>query len=83
MRYQRGWLRVVERKQGRMWLLRYYAVDPVNGKKQERSQIIGSLTDFRTESACWREVDRQKLSKRLTSPGITIICGFGTLRSFT
>lgn len=59
-RYQRGWLRVVERKQGRMWQLRYNTVDPVNGKKKERATIVGSLADFPTESACWREVDRQR-----------------------
>src|ERR1700719_650645 len=67
-RYQRGWLRVVERKQGRMWQLRYYAVDLVNGKKKEKSQIIGSLVDFRTESACWREIDRRRLTEQINRP---------------
>ena len=68
MRYQRGWLRVVERKQGRMWQLRYYALDLVSGKKKERSQIIGSLVDYRTESACWREVDRRRLTEQINQP---------------
>jgi hypothetical protein len=44
-RYQRGWLRVVERKQGRMWQLRYNAVDPVNGKKKERARLGGCVLD--------------------------------------
>lgn len=67
-RYQRGWLRVVERKQGRMWQLRYNAVDSVSGKKKERATISGSLADFPTESACWREVDRQRLNEQINQP---------------
>jgi len=67
-RYQRGWLRVVERKQGRRWQLRYNTVDPANGKKKERTTIIGSLADFPTESACWREVDRQRLNEQINQP---------------
>jgi len=67
-RYQRGWLRVVERKQGRAWQFRYYAVDLVSGKKQERSKIIGTLADFPTESACWREIDRQRLIEKINQP---------------
>jgi integrase len=67
-RYQRGWLRVVEHKQGRMWQFRYYVVDPASGKKKERSKIIGTLTDFPTESACWREIDRQRLIEKINQP---------------
>jgi integrase len=67
-RYQRGWLRVVERKQGRAWQFRYYAVDPVSGKKRERSKIIGTLADFPTESKCWREIDRQRLVEKINEP---------------
>ena len=67
-RYQRGWLRVVERKQGRMWQFRYYAVDSISGKKQERSKIIGTLSDFPTESKCWREIDRQRLIEKINRP---------------
>lgn len=32
--YQRGWLRVVEHKQGRMWQFRYYVIDSMSGKKK-------------------------------------------------
>jgi integrase len=51
-----------------MWQLRYNVVDSVSGKKKERATIIGSLADFRTESACWREVDRQRLSEQINQP---------------
>jgi integrase len=68
VRYQRGWLRVVERKQGRMWQLRYNSIDTVSGKKKERTRIVGTLADFRTESACWREVDRQRLNEQINQP---------------
>src|SRR5258706_9748517 len=67
-RYQRGWLRVVERKQGRMWQFRYYGIVPVSGKKQERSKIIGTLADFPTESKCWHEIDRQRLIEKINQP---------------
>jgi len=51
-----------------MWQLRYNAVDPTSGRKKERATIIGSLADFPTESACWREVDRQRLSEQINQP---------------
>lgn len=68
MRYQRGWLRVVERKQGRMWQFRYYVIDSMSGNKKERAQIIGTLADFPTESTCWREIDRQRLIEKINQP---------------
>ena len=68
MRYQRGWLRIVQRKQGRLWQFRYYAVDSISGKKQERSKIIGTLADFPTESKCWHEIDRQRLVEKINQP---------------
>ncbi len=64
-RYQRGWLRVVERKQVRVWQFRYYAIDLVSGKKKEQAKIIGSLAGFPTESACWREIDRQRAAEHI------------------
>jgi hypothetical protein len=69
-RYQRGWLRVVEHKQGRVWQFRYYVVDPMSGKKKERATTIGSLADFPTESKCWREIDRQRLTEQINQPQI-------------
>jgi hypothetical protein len=67
-RFQRGWLRVVQRKQGRMWQLRHNAIDPATGKKKESTIIVGSLADFPTESSCWREVDRQRLTEKINRP---------------
>jgi integrase len=67
-RYQRGWLRVVERKQGRMWQFRYYLIDAISGKKKERAKIIGTLADFPTESASWREIDHQRLIEKINQP---------------
>src|SRR2546426_669581 len=64
-RFQRGWLRIVKRKEGRMWQLRYNAIDPATGKKKESAIIVGVLVDFPTESACWREVDRQRLTDKI------------------
>jgi hypothetical protein len=65
---QRGWLRVLERKQGRMWQLRYNVIDTMSAKKKERTRIVGPLADLRTEPACWREVDRQRLNEHINQP---------------
>jgi len=67
-RYQRGGLRLVERKQGRMWQFRYYVVDSMSRKKKERAKIIGTLADFPTESKCWCEIDRQRLVEKINQP---------------
>jgi integrase len=36
--------------------------------KKERSSVIGSLADFSTESACWREIDRRRLVEKINQP---------------
>src|SRR5882762_515694 len=69
-RFQRGWLRVVDRKLGRMWQLRYNAIDPATGHNKEQTIIVGSLNDFPTESACWPEVERQRLTDKINQPEI-------------
>lgn len=51
-----------------MWQFRYYGSDPVSGKKQERSKIIGTLADFPTESKCWHEIERQRLIEKINQP---------------
>jgi integrase len=48
-----------------MWQFRYYVIDLMSGKKKERAKLIGSLADFPTESACWREIDRQRLIEKI------------------
>jgi integrase len=68
--YQRGALRIIERKQGRMWQFRYYVIDSGSGKKRERSEVIGSCADFPTESACRREIDRRHLVEKINQPQI-------------
>jgi integrase len=68
--YQRGALRVIERKQGRMWQFRFYIIDSMSGKKKERSEVIGSLADFPNESACRREIDRRHLVEKINQPRI-------------
>ena len=81
-RFQRGWLRVVHRKQGRMWQLRFNKVDPATGNRKEQTTIVGSLTDFPTESACWREIDRQRLIERINQPEIQTKLRFRQVADF-
>ncbi len=58
-----------------MWQLRYNKVDPATGNRKEQTTIVGRLTDFPTESACWREIDRQRLIERINQPEIqTKLC---------
>jgi integrase len=68
--YQRGALRVIDRKQGRVWQFRYYVIDAGSGRKKERSELIGSCADFPTESACRREIDRRHLIEKINLPQI-------------
>jgi integrase len=81
-RFQRGWLRIVERKQGRMWQLRYNAVDPATGEKKEQTTVVGLLADFPNESSCWREVDRQRLTERINQPEIQSRLRFRQIADF-
>src|SRR5713226_1496959 len=81
-RFQRGWLRIVKRKEGRMWQLRYNAIDPATGKKKESAIIVGVLVDFPTESACWREVDRQRLTDKINQPEIQSRVRFRQIADF-
>lgn len=64
MKYQRGWLRVVDRKEGEAWQLRYNAIDP-DGVRREKTSIIGLLTKFPSRSDAWLEVDRLGLGYRI------------------
>jgi hypothetical protein len=81
-RFQRGWLRIVGRKQGRMWQLRYNAIDPATGEKKEQTTIVGSLADFPNESSCWREVDRQRLTDKINQPEIQSRLRFRQIADF-
>ena len=65
-----------------MWQFRYYGIDPLSGKKQERSKIIGTLADFPTESKCWLEIDRQRLIEQINQPQSTDKLRFRHLAEF-
>ncbi len=60
-RFQRGWLRVENRKQGPIWVLRYKVTRESDGKRVEHTRAIGLVRDFPGESAAWAEVERQHL----------------------
>jgi hypothetical protein len=47
-RFQRGWLRIVGRKQGRMWQLRYNAIDRQRGRRRNRRLLSVHLQTSRT-----------------------------------
>jgi integrase len=67
-RFQRGCLRQENRKDGKVWKLRHYAVRPEDGSKVERTLFVGYVRDFPTESDAWREVDRQRLTEKINNP---------------
>src|ERR1039458_4588011 len=67
LRFQRGCLRQENRKDGKDWKLRYYAVRPEDGSKVERTLFVGYVRDFPTESDAWREVDRQRLTEKINN----------------
>jgi integrase len=66
MAYQRGSLRIVSRKGGDVWMLRY-RLNTANGERKENVLPVGLLRDFPTEKAAWREVDRLGLLVRINS----------------
>src|SRR5580698_3778518 len=66
MTHQRGSLRVVRRKRGDTWVLRY-RVTGSDGRRVENTIPVGLVRDFPTEKAAWREVDRLGLLVRINS----------------
>src|SRR5260370_33569784 len=65
-----------------MWQIRYSTIDPATGRKKESTAIVGVLVDFPTESACWREVDRQRLTDRINQPEIQTRVRFRQIADF-
>jgi len=53
MAYQRGSLRLVSRKGGDVWMLRY-RLNTADGSRKENTLPVGLLRDFPTEKAAWR-----------------------------
>ena len=66
MAYQRGSLRLVSRKGGDVWMLRY-RLDTADGSRKENTLPIGLLRNLPTEKAAWREVDKLGLLIRINS----------------
>ena len=66
MASQRGSLRLVSRKSGDVWMLRF-RLNRADGSRKENTWPVGLLRDFPTEKAAWREVDRLGLLVRINS----------------
>lgn len=66
MAYQQGSLRKVYRKAGDVWLLRYRTTKP-DGTRVENTITVGSVSELKTESDAWREVDLQGLRSQINT----------------
>ena len=58
----RGWLKVEERKSGKMWVLRFKTSRKTDGKRVEHKVPVGLVREFPSESSAWMEVQRQHLN---------------------
>jgi hypothetical protein len=68
VRYQRGSLRIEDRKRGPTWVLRHYVTRQIDGKRVEHKIPVGLVRDVKTESAAWAEVERQQLGQQINAP---------------
>ena len=66
MAYQRGSIRLVSRKGGDVWMLRY-RLNTADGQRKENTLPIGLLRDFPTEKTAWKEADRLGLLVRINN----------------
>lgn len=64
MSYQRGSLRIMRRKRGNIWVLRYRITKP-NGSRMEKIEQVGLVRDFPKERDARREADRLGLLVRI------------------
>jgi integrase len=64
MSYQRGSLRIMRRKRGDIWVLRYRTTKP-DGSRMEKLEEIGLLRDFPKERDARKEADRLGLLVRI------------------
>lgn len=78
MAYQRGSLRIVSRKSGDVWMLRY-RLNTADGSRKENTLPVGLLRDFPSEKTAWREVDRLGLLIRINSEESATRIRFNTL----
>ena len=67
-RFQRGCLRIEDRKSGPTWVLRHYVTRESDGKRVEHKVPIGLVRELRTESAAWAEVEHQRLLQQINEP---------------
>lgn len=67
-RFQRGCLRVEDRKSGPTWVLRYYVTRETDGKRVEHKLPVGLVRKFKTESAAWAEIENQRLVQQINEP---------------
>ena len=64
-RYGMGSLRREKLKRGGCsWIYRWYVTRPADGKRVERSLVIGTTADYPTERAAWAEVMATSLPER-------------------
>ena len=81
MAYQRGSLRIVSRKSGDVWMLRY-RLNTADGSRKENTLPVGLFRDFPSEKAAWREVDRLGLLIRINSEESAMRIRFNTLAEY-
>lgn len=57
----RGSLRAEQRKDGAVWVLRFKATRASDGKRVERSRVVGPVENFPTKAQAFKEAERLKL----------------------
>jgi len=69
-RYGMGSIRKEPLKNGEhSWIYRWYSLRPSDGKRVEKSLVIGSTAQFPTERAAWAEVIDRNLPERVLVDG--------------
>jgi integrase len=76
-RYQEGTLRKMPRKSGHVWEYRFR--EKVNGKVVERTRVIGTVKDYRTEAAARRAVELIRVNLNANAPAVGPVTPFKVL----
>src|SRR6266478_3135030 len=61
IREHRGSLKVEERLEGAVWVLRFKTTRDCDHKRVERTRVIGRVEDFPTEAQAFAEAERRRL----------------------
>jgi hypothetical protein len=61
IREHRGSLKVEERLEGAVWVLRFKVTRVSDQKRVERTRVIGRVQDFPTEAQAFAEAERRRL----------------------